>query len=353
MQPTDAAEADEDRLLRLEEPGVDQHMGLQSNKVKLHPSSDLTRVLFIAGALRSGSTLLDRVIGAREGFCSVGEAHTIWKGSFEENQLCGCGVSFHECPFWDKVSRRAFGVTTVQFDPANTIHLRDSVDRIRHSPWLLSSRRPRSYQTALSAYGELTERLYAAIQAVSGARVIVDSSKSPAHALVLAQLPGVEVHVVHLVRDPRAVAFSWQRKPQRTHAGIHWKAGDMPIERVSTSAVRWMAHNALAEFLSASTTNYCRLRYEDFLADPDAALSKILAPYEWPKDDPTRAGSMEIVLEPAHTVSGNRMRFKSGKLRLTLDDEWRGAMSKRDRQTVEATTWPLLIHYGYHFGSDI
>lgn len=87
--------------------------------------------------------------------------------------------------------------------------------------------------------------------------------------------------------------------------------------------------------------------------DPDAALAKILAPYDWIGNDQTKAGTMEILLEPAHTVAGNPMRFKSGKLRLKLDDEWREAMSKRDRQTVEAITWPLLAHYGYHFGSDV
>ena len=197
------------------------------------PSSDVIRVLFIAGALRSGSTLLDRVVGGREGFCSVGEAHTIWRGSFEENQLCGCGVPFHECAFWQAVSRQAFDVGTTQFDPATAIHLKDSVGRIRHSPWLLLPRRPKRCRTALSAYGKLIEQLYSVIQAVSGEQVIVDSSKSPAHALILSQLPGVEVNVVHLVRDPRAVAFSWQRQPQRRPAENHPKAADMPIEHVS------------------------------------------------------------------------------------------------------------------------
>jgi len=50
--------------------------------------------LFIAGAARSGSTLLDRVIGKRDGFCSTGELQFIWRRSFREDQLCGCGVSF-------------------------------------------------------------------------------------------------------------------------------------------------------------------------------------------------------------------------------------------------------------------
>jgi hypothetical protein len=96
--------------------------------------------------------------------------------------------------------------------------------------------------------------------------------------------------------------------------------------------------------------SYFRLRYEDFLADPETALSKILKPYDWIEGQ-TKVTNMEILLDPAHTVAGNRMRFKSGKLRLKLDDEWREAMSRRDRRTVEALTLPLLGGYGYNFGT--
>lgn len=312
--------------------------------------SDVTRVLFIAGALRSGTTLLDRVIGAHEGFCSVGEAHNIWKNSFDQNQLCGCGAPFHECVFWGKVSQRAFGREVAEFDPAAAIHLKDSVDRIRHIPWLVSPLRSRRYQTAFAAYAELLGRLYEAIQEVSGAMVIVDSSKSPAHALLMSQLPGVEVHVVHLVRDPRAVAFSWQR--QRRRPEIHWKAEDMPVERISTSASIWTAYNGLAELLSASKTSYCRLRYEDFITDPGIALSRVLAPYEWVGNSLATEKNTEMIFEPTHTVSGNPMRFKSGRLKLELDDEWRSTMPPRDRRLVTALTWPLLIRYGYPLGGE-
>jgi len=315
------------------------------------PSNGVTRVLFIAGALRSGTTLLDRVIGAHEGFCSVGEVHNIWENSFDQNQLCGCGAPFHECIFWGKVSQRAFGVGPSEFDPKTAIHLKNSVDRIRHIPWLVSPGRPKHYQTSLVTYGELLGRLYTAIQEISGATVIVDSSKSPAHAMLMSQLPGIDVHVVHLVRDPRAVAFSWQR--QRRRPEIHWKAEDMPVERVPTSAYRWIAFNAPAELLSASKMSYCRLRYEDFVADPAVSLSKVLAPYEWADNNLARVDDLEMVLEPSHTVSGNPMRFKSGKLKLELDNEWRRAMRPRDRRLVTALTWPLLVRYGYHLRGGV
>ncbi len=309
------------------------------------PANDVTRVLLIAGALRSGSTLLDRVIGSYEGFCSVGEAHVIWEGSFEQNHLCGCGLPFRDCLFWGEVSRKAFGVDIDEVDRATAIRLKNSVSRIRYVPWLMQSHRPRRYESALRAYSELIGRLYSGIQQTSGARVIVDSSKSAAHGLILSRLPNMEVHVVHLVRDPRAVAFSWQR--QRRNPEIHWKAEDMPIERVWTSAARWLVQNVPTELLATSAASYSRLRYEDFLTDPSAALSKILAPYDWVGDTPENTENMEIDLQPTHTVSGNPMRFKQGQLKLKLDDEWHRAMLPRDRRLVTAATLPLLIRYDY------
>jgi hypothetical protein len=52
-------------------------------------------------------------------------------------------------------------------------------------------------------------------------------------------------------------------------------------------------------------------------------------------------------LSVAHTVSGNPMRFKTGRTRICLDDEWRTAMATKDRLTVTGLTLPLLRHYGY------
>ena len=53
-------------------------------------------------------------------------------------------------------------------------------------------------------------RLYRAIGEVTGARLIIDSSKVPSGAALLSHA-GVEAHLLHVVRDPRVVAYSWQR----------------------------------------------------------------------------------------------------------------------------------------------
>jgi hypothetical protein len=308
-------------------------------------SNGRTPVLFIACAGRSGSTLLDRIIGMHDGFFSAGELRFIWERSFRENQLCGCGVPFDKCVFWRQVSRGAFGMEIAEVDASAAICLRESLDENRYAPWLVQSRSPACYRSALVVYGRLLECLYEQILRVSRDRVIVDSSGDATHGLILSRLAGIELHVVHLVRDPRAVAFSWKRMRRRPE--IHWTSEHLPIEHARTSAIRWMMHNVLAELLATSAASYRRVRYEDFVADPGTAMSGILAPYDWIAGQASRVAGQEVALESSHTVSGNPMRFTHGRLKITLDDEWRYAMLPGDRRAVTALTWPLLTKYGY------
>lgn len=314
------------------------------------PGRGRVPVLLIACAGRSGSTLLERIVGTCDGFCPVGELRFVWERAFGENQLCGCGVPFDDCLFWNRVSRHAFGVNAAQMDATLAAELRGSLDEIRHAPWLIQSHSPAFHKSALAAYGELLQSLCSAILRVSGEQVIVDSSGDATHGLILSRLPGIELHVIHLVRDARAVAFSWKRARRRPE--IHWASEDMPIERASTSAIRWMVHNALAEKLRRPAASYCRLRYEDFVADPAAGLAQALAPYEWARDACERIAGSELLLEPTHTVSGNPMRFTQGPIRIRLDDEWRKAMQSRDRRIVTALGWWQLARYGYKVKSD-
>jgi Sulfotransferase family len=306
-------------------------------------SSDAIQVLFIAGSGRSGSTLLERMIGAHDRFFCAGELRFVWDRSFRDDQLCGCGLPFSECPFWREVSRTAFGREPAEVDHDAVLELKQAVDRIRYVPWLCSSWRPAAFQSALAQYGELLTRFYSGIRQVSGTRVIVDSSKDPTQGFVLSALPNVRLDVVHLVRDPRAVAFSWTRSRERPE--IHWRQELMPIERPATSARRWVLHNALSELLSRVATSYRRIRYEDFVARPDDALRVVMEPYGCPSDPHRTTGN--VTLAPTHSVSGNPMRFSHGEVRLKLDDEWRSAMRPSDRRQVQAIAGAAMMRYGY------
>ena len=72
-------------------------------------ANDKIKILYIAGAGRSGSTLIDILLGKIDGFTSFGELRWIWQRSFRENQLTGDDLPFKESPFWNEVVQQAFG----------------------------------------------------------------------------------------------------------------------------------------------------------------------------------------------------------------------------------------------------
>lgn len=301
-------------------------------------------VVFIAGAGRSGSTLIDRVIGVQPGFLSLGETQFIWERSFAEDQLCGCGEPFHGCPFWGEVCEGAFGTSIRDFPIETALRHKRAVDRKRVLPGLVASDRSRP-GPVVDAYGDLLAPLYSTALARSGARVVVDSSKDARHGLILARLPSVRLHVLHLVRDPRAVAFSWTR--ERSRPEIHWREEKMPIEGFATSSGRWMIQNTLAERLAGFADSYRRIRYEDFVAAPAETLLPVLEDAGAERSELGDLLAGNVMLRPAHTVSGNPMRFAKGPLKVREDAEWRTGLSPRGFRSVTALTWPLLRRYGY------
>jgi hypothetical protein len=307
-------------------------------------------VLFIAGAPRSGSTLIERIIGSQKSLCPIGEAQFIWDRSFRDNQLCGCGNPFQECAFWNEVSQRAFESHPASFDSALPLSLKAKIDT-GHVPWLILRRRPARYQASLDAYGDHLTRLYSSVLAASGGKVVVDSSKDHRHGQTLSRIPGVELHVIHLLRDPRAVAYSWRRV--RTRPEIHWKKEEMPVDPIATTAQRWMLLNIQLDLLSHSAASYSRVRYEDFVANPAGELSRILSPLGGASAatvSQLSTGSLD--LGPNHTVSGNPMRFQHGPVSIEADVEWQEKMPAMDRLAVTAMTLPLLRKYGYSATAD-
>ena len=58
-------------------------------------------------------------------------------------------------------------------------------------------------------------------------------------------------------------------------------------------------------------------------------------------------GSQWANLGVAHTVSGNRMRFATGRVEIRRNDTWRPALARRTRVRVSMLTIPWLARYGY------
>ena len=310
-------------------------------------------VLFIGGWGRSGSTLVDRTLGSVHGVTSLGELRDLWTRGIVENRLCGCGEPFLSCPFWTEVGQRAFGGWET-LDLERLRRLRATVDRPWTLPLLVWPVVP-SFRRARNEYAATLDTLLDAIASVSGASLLVESTKIATFAVLL-RVTGRQVKMLHLVRDSRGVMYSWGKLVQRgdgsgVMAAVPGVAAGDTMARYGavSGSVRYWVYNGLAQLVGRMPPTrmpYRRLRYEDFIADPVAARAAILdfAGFDSPLE---LASDGEVRLGVCHTVDGNPSRTQSGTVKVRLDDEWRRSMPSRSRALVTALTAPMLGWYGY------
>ncbi len=300
-------------------------------------------VLYIGGVGRSGSTLLAYLLGQLEGYVVAGELKFIWSKGVRENELCGCGAPFADCPFWRDVGRAAFGGWN-EVDTEEVLGLQAQVTTGRSISSLLAGVDP---GPSFARYSELLRQLYGAILAVSGGRIVVDTSKTPVEALVLARVTGIQCRAIHLVRDGRGVAFSWAKRGVR-RPEVAGEEAVMLDYRPLYIAPRWVYGNLFFELLRTRVPT-ARLRYEDLVRAPQEYVEAALRGSGAPTDHAglEALGSGRVTLGTLHTIGGNPMRFAAGETPVRADEAWRREMPPGSRRSVTAVTWPLLLLYGY------
>ena len=305
-----------------------------------HADAIRPTVLYIAGSGRSGSTLVERTIGAIVGFADVGELIDLCRRVAPHDERCGCGRPFGRCPFWKAVGEHAFGGWNPEL--LSEMHdLQRHVARQRHLPRLLSPRaRGESFSTALARYTDLYDALYRAISRAADARVIVDASKWPAQAVALAS-DGLDLRVVHLVRDPRGVANSLAKSDvQRPH--VEGRTDLMSHSSPAESAVRWTLTQREIGLLGRLGVPLAHLQYEDFVRSPRESVLSTLFELDIPVTS-SQLGHINLnrlTLTSSHGLSGNPLRFREGEIALRADEQWRTQMSRGDRLLVSALTLP-------------
>ncbi len=301
------------------------------------------KVLYIAGWGRSGSTILDGTLGQMPGLVSVGEIKFIWERGYLQNRRCSCGEPFHSCPFWTEVMALAFpAVTRGRVIALNRASKRT---RTRHLPLMLRRNSLTSYAPDLDWYRAALATLYRAVLEVGDGDIVVDSSKFPSYAFMLKQNADFDLRVIHLVRDPRAVAYSWTRDNFDPDAPGGERTIRLPP---ALTGLYWSAWNiALPRMCTQQGIPRLVVRYEDLVASPRRSLDRI-AKWAGIADRPLPfIGDDEVLLAPYHAVSGNAVRLTSGRVRIVADDAWTHDLGTAARRAVWAASWPARRRYGY------
>jgi hypothetical protein len=264
----------------------------------------MTKLVYIGGYGHSGSTLLEYLLTGCAELVACGEVASVIRDRLKKQQ-CTCGRRSEACPIWSQV---------------------------------LSSDAPLAKKTH--------EALTLALLARAGKRydLMVDSTKTAlGHALApfrLRRALGADFLLVHLVRDPRAVAWSAIKKTERRNMIV---IRPLYCARV---ALAWSAANLACEtFGRFYPTQYLRLRYEDFVAAPRETLEQIFQ-----RVSPGAKWRSETlgVTDNRHQLYGNRMRGRPLALADVKEDRaWEAEMPAFYRSMVSPLTAFLRLRYGY------
>jgi len=304
------------------------------------------QVTYIAGLGRSGTTVLDQLLGAQPGFFSAGELINIWRNGVLLDYTCACGTPFSSCPFWDRVRLTDPGLLTRQTATEVVEYQQQAIrNRLMYRVWWAGGRK-RAVRDMPRQYFDNLGRLYRAIWTANGGLNIVDSSKDPIYAhLLIESGAAATVNLIHMVRDPRAVAYSrMQRMLDPTSPGATEYLGSKPL---ALTAALWVEWNATIERMGrVFPIHYRLLRYEDFAKDPESCLRQLALRV---RSDSKIAPQTIEDRRVWHTVYGNPSRLRRGQIVVRPDARWLQGMRMGDVRMVNLITAPLLLRYGYPF----
>lgn len=294
-------------------------------------------VLYVTGMTRCGSTMIGNVLNEVPGVVHLGELHFLWRNGIlgaGTNSTCGCGEPLRDCPLWSDVlvgdvadRDLAMAMTAVQ---DKRFHARHTLARCAESRGLRPAPADVSWSTGV------TRDVYHAVADRCAARVIVDSSKYPAEAAALCGRHDLDVRVLHVVRDPRATAFSYRKDKSYVR-----RMG------AARSTATWWAVNAASDLLALQGRGkYLRLRHEDFGAAPHRMVTEIMRFVGITGTNPVDPAG-HVDLGDNHTVTGNPDRLHRGQVAIRCDERWQSELGWRARLLATAGAWPHLGRYGY------
>lgn len=301
------------------------------------------RVLYLAGIPRTGSTVLGQMLERIPGAIFVGELSLFWR-RFANSELCSCGQALPNCQFWATVISEGFGELKAE-DARNLGKVEWALRRRQAIGSLLPINRKIAIPGHFQAAADARVKLYRAIASVAQVEWIVDSGKDPWLGGIFGRLFKGNFFTVHIVRDPRGVAFSWKKLVKSDS-----EPGYMPRRHAATVAMSWLIQNIIIQSaLRHLSASYVRLRYEDLATDPEAVVCGVARSMGIGEDRLLAWDSHEERQYDLHWVAGNPGVRQSSRspMKIKLDEEWQDRLPQVQRWLVTAICGVLFPSYGY------
>lgn len=319
------------------------------------------RLAYILAASHSGSTLLAMLLGAHPQACTVGELKGVREN--RETYRCSCGSLIRECDFWMRVNaamtRRGFHFDITEagtnIQQAGQWHLQRLMDPLHRGPLLEFVRDTAlcalpGWNSHLRRSQRRNAALASALLEVSGARIVIDSSKVGLRLKYLLRNPDLDVRVLRLIRDGRGVSLTHTNPAEFADAADpRLRSGGSGLVRpnfrltMHEAALLWRRSNEEADHVAASLrpSQYMEVRYEELCQRPDETLESVCRFLEITPMSPRN----DFRQRKQHIV-GNGMRFDTTS-EVRLDDRWKTHLTDADSAIFDRLAGDLNRKYGY------
>ncbi len=276
-------------------------------------------VLCIVGDSRSGSSVLQGLFELHRHATVVGELRRL-ELFIAEGRDCGCGQPVPHCDHWgDLMNRAELQPKDVRTRAPQTRLLKRFEEAVAFSGTAMrASRLTRPFLYRGRTVADHSGRLLSAAASRASARVVVDSSKDPGHAVYLLHQRKLPVHVVFMCRDGRGTVWS---KISRTGispelASRHWV---------------WTTRSMLALRRAVGPDRSTWIRYEELCADPRTVVGRVTDQLGLARD-----GFGEATHAARHDIGGSP-GFPGATFGTVREDmRWRQEMPRSVRATFDA-----------------
>lgn len=306
-------------------------------------------LIYIASTGRSGSTLLDMLLGSHSQIATAGEIQILPHEIIQKGFMpCGCGKAIPECSFWQEVIDRVRPLEQPQpqIHYFREKHNAGKTLRWKHLLEFNFQKILKLKQNEIDIYGENNYQLFKNFLDITEEsnnvrpNWIVDASKDPYRLLWLSQSNLFNIKILHLVKNPKAFAYSMTRRII-TDKTTKDQAYKLTIQKTFS----WLIHNHLFSKISQNyidKNNYLLVNYEGLASEPEKTFNRIL---QFVDCEPEGNFEEDFKSNTIHTIAGNPMRYKPRKI--VLDEAWKKYLPSLHQKTVDLIAASSKAKYGY------
>lgn len=283
----------------------------------MQTESEKIKIIYLLGAGRSGTTLLTTVLNNHPKILALGEMHQ-FLDYVKFNKDCSCGEELINCPFWRTILK---DLDLSKLKKQELVDLSNRLEKHYNIPLHLIKRTPNP------KYKDVIEMTFGVLKKNVAEEWLLDSSKYISRYLLLRKNKNLHIKGIYLVRDVRGVIHSFNKKVQT------------PKEPLS-AILYYMLINLWAQFITIFDSRIIRIRYEDFVNNPDEIL-EILELHIFEKNL-TSSKVRDKIFKIPHIIAGNRLRSQK-ELIIKKDMAWNKDISRNRQIAYYLIAFPIML----------